>query len=151
MRWDTDASPTVPGFLMRSLVRRGFTLIELLIVVAIIGLLAAIAIPKINNTKQRANRTSGLADMRNLATAQEKFFVDNGRYGGIADTAAMPFWPSKGNTGLAIVLTGAPAGSTGYNASISIQGSETCGVFYGSAPKPAGMPASTPDGAPACW
>jgi prepilin-type N-terminal cleavage/methylation domain-containing protein len=136
---------------MRSPNTRGFTLIELLIVVVIIGVLAAIALPRISSTKQRANRSSGLADMRNLATGQEKFFVDNSRYGGLADTAAMPFTPSTGNTGLVINLTGTPAGATGYNASISIQGNETCGVYYGAAPKPTGMPLSTPDGAPACW
>ena len=51
--------------------RKGFTLIELLIVVVIIGILAAIAIPKFANTKQKAVLASMKSDMRNMVTAQE--------------------------------------------------------------------------------
>jgi type IV pilus assembly protein PilA len=136
---------------MRRSMKKGFTLIELLIVVVIIGILAAVAIPKFANTKQRANRSSGTADMRNLATAQEGFFADNDRYGGIADTAAMRFTPSRGNTGLAITLAGTPSGSTGWSSTIAIPGPQTCGIFVGAAARPAGMPATNPDGVPVCW
>jgi type IV pilus assembly protein PilA len=136
---------------MRSSMKKGFTLIELLIVVVIIGILAAVAIPKFANTKQRANRSSGTADMRNLATAQEGFFADNDRYGALADTAAMRFTPSRGNTGLAITLAGTPAGSTGWSSTIAIPGPQTCGIFVGAAVRPAGMPATNPDGVPVCW
>jgi type IV pilus assembly protein PilA len=130
---------------------RGFTLIELLIVIVIIGILAGIAIPKFNNTKRRANRSAGIADLRNLATAQEGFYADSDRYGALADTALMRFALSRGNTGLAIALSGAPAGSAGWNASLSAAGGSTCGIFVGSAAAPGGMPAGTPDGVPACW
>ena len=57
--------------------RKGFTLIELLIVVVIIGILAAIAIPKFANTKEKAVVASMKSDLRNLVTAQEGFFSDN--------------------------------------------------------------------------
>jgi prepilin-type N-terminal cleavage/methylation domain-containing protein len=62
--------------------RKGFTLIELLIVVVIIGILAAIAIPKFANTKQKAVVASMKSDLRNLVTAQEAFFSDNNDYAG---------------------------------------------------------------------
>ena len=57
--------------------RKGFTLIELLIVVVIIGILAAIAIPKFASTKEKAYLASMKTDLRNLATAQEAYAADN--------------------------------------------------------------------------
>ena len=57
--------------------RKGFTLIELLIVVVIIGILAAIAIPKFANTKEKAYIASMKSDLRNLVTAEESYFADN--------------------------------------------------------------------------
>ena len=65
--------------------RKGFTLIELLIVVVIIGILAAIAIPKFANTKEKAVVASMKSDLRNLVTAQESFFSDNQDYAGGTD------------------------------------------------------------------
>ena len=66
--------------------RKGFTLIELLIVVVIIGILAAIAIPKFASTKEKAYLASMKSDLRNLATAQEGYFADNQVY--LAGTAS---------------------------------------------------------------
>jgi len=60
--------------------RNGFTLIELLVVVVIIGILAAIAIPKYGSVKQTAYRSMVIADLASLRTAQESFFADSGRY-----------------------------------------------------------------------
>src|SRR5258708_12992658 len=60
--------------------RKGFTLIELLIVVVIIGILAAIAIPKFANTKEKAYLASMKTDVRNLVTAEEGYFADSIKY-----------------------------------------------------------------------
>jgi prepilin-type N-terminal cleavage/methylation domain-containing protein len=60
--------------------RKGFTLIELLIVVVIIGILAAIAIPKFANTKDKAKIASMKSDLRNLVSAQEGHFADYQTY-----------------------------------------------------------------------
>src|SRR6266704_1600052 len=57
-----------------------FTLIELLIVVVIIGILAAIAIPKFANTKAKAYIASMKSDLRNLVTAEEAYFADSVKY-----------------------------------------------------------------------
>ena len=135
---------------MRRSMKKGFTLIELLIVVVIIGILAAVAIPKFSNTKQRASRSAGVADMRNLATAQEGFFADSNRYAAIGDTGSavgkMNFTPSNGNTALTLVAT-----TTGWSGVVNIPGGQKCGIFSGTATAPTGMPASNPAGVPTCW
>lgn len=60
--------------------KEGFTLIELLIVVAIIGIIAAIAIPNLLNAIQRGKQKRTMADMRAVGTAVESYAVDNNEY-----------------------------------------------------------------------
>ena len=69
--------------------KKGFTLIELLIVVVIIGILAAIAIPKFANTKDKAYVAAMKSDLRNMATYEEQYAADNnGAYFGGTATSA---------------------------------------------------------------
>ncbi len=74
--------------------RKGFTLIELLIVVVIIGILAAIAIPKFANTKEKAYIAAMKSDLRNLVTAEEAYFADSVKYA--PAIANLKFKPSTG-------------------------------------------------------
>ena len=60
--------------------QKGFTLIELLIVVAIIGIIAAIAIPNLLNAIDRGKQKRTMADMRSIGTAIESYAVDNNFY-----------------------------------------------------------------------
>jgi len=59
---------------------KGFTLIELLIVVAIIGILAAIAVPNFLNAQVRAKVARAQSEIRNLKSVLEQFFIDNNQY-----------------------------------------------------------------------
>jgi type IV pilus assembly protein PilA len=60
--------------------QKGFTLIELMIVIAIIGILAAIAIPQFSAYRRRAYNTAAESDLKNACTAQEAYYVDYATY-----------------------------------------------------------------------
>jgi len=132
--------------------RKGFTLIELLIVVVIIGILAAIAIPKFANTKQKAVKASMISDLRNLATAQEAFYADSSHYatayGTTIATGTLNFSVSQNNT-----LTIGGGNASGWAATISNPGYSpgSCGVFVGTSFSASGTPAAaTQEGVPVC-
>src|SRR5262245_31737132 len=125
--------------------QKGFTLIELLIVVVIIGILAAIAIPKFANTKEKAVVTAMRSDLRNLASVQETYWIQNRVYYGAAIPAAVfDMQPSP-----AVVLTVVSADAAGWSATASAPTvtAISCAIFYGSA---APLPPATVDGAVKC-
>ncbi|PYO95450.1 MAG: pilin [Gemmatimonadetes bacterium] len=112
--------------------RKGFTLIELLIVVVIIGILAAIAIPKFANTKAKAYIASMKSDLRNLVTAEEAYFADSVKYSATLGTIGL----AAGNGGWSVTVTN-------NNLTTPLV---TCAIFINTA---ALAPAAS-EGAPAC-
>jgi type IV pilus assembly protein PilA len=103
--------PTAAGEPM-SRNKKGFTLIELLIVVVIIGILAAIAIPKFANTKDKAYVAAMKSDLRNMATYEEQYAADQGGayFGGTATSLAplQGFSPSQNVTVVIVNTVGPP-------------------------------------------
>jgi type IV pilus assembly protein PilA len=87
--------------------KQGFTLIELLIVVVIIGILAAIAIPKFANTKEKAYVASMKTDLRNLITAQDAYYADNNSW--YAGSTANLGTNYRASTGISVVIGGGSA------------------------------------------
>ncbi len=124
-------------------VRKGFTLIELLIVVVIIGILAAIAIPKFANTKSKAYITAMKSDLRNLVTAEEAFFSDSSKY-----TTQVALLKFQNSTGVASPIVATGQGYwTATNTHTQLPGT-TCGIGINTTNPLTGVVAA--EGEPVC-
>ena len=128
----------------RGIAPKGFTLIELLIVVVIIGILAAIAIPKFASTKEKAYVAAMKSDLRNLVTAEEGYLADNLiYYGGAVPNAALPYRPTTG-----VTVTIVSASTSGFQATAAHTATtRTCAIFYGNI---AAVAPAAINGEPAC-
>ena len=124
--------------------QRGFTLIELLIVVVIIGILAAIAIPKFSSTKGKAYIATMKSDLKNFASAQESYYYDHAvYYNGAVPNAALAFSPSSG---VNVTITAGDVSGWAATATHGIV-PNTCAIYVGGAAPPA---PATVEGSPAC-
>ncbi len=127
--------------------KKGFTLIELLIVVVIIGILAAIAIPRFGQTRERAFVSAMQSDLRNLQTAQEQYYqANNFQYATTAEALTGGTTPlltlSNGVENLTIVASG----GTGFTASVTHASlppaRNACGIAVGTGDD--GQPTTNP-------
>lgn len=93
---------------------KGFTLIELLVVVAIIGILAAIAIPQFAAYRARGFDARAKSDLRNVATAEEAYFADNEIYKNCTNSGCnvLPGVSALSN-GVTLQITATTTGFTG--------------------------------------
>jgi prepilin-type N-terminal cleavage/methylation domain-containing protein len=124
---------------------KGFTLIELLIVVVIIGILAAIAIPKFSATREKAYFAAMKSDLKNLASQQEIYYADSYSY--TTSTTGLGFVTSDGVT---VTITAGTDGWSASNTHSALATTEGCAIYYGGGTAPAAPTTPTAAGEMLC-
>ncbi len=125
--------------------RKGFTLIELLIVVVIIGILAAIAIPKFSQTKDKAKVAAAKSEVKNLMTSMESYYTDHNTY--TTSLAALQITSATTSSGVDLAITaGGDAGYTVTGTVATAAGNVVCTSHVGNF----AVAANVADGAIAC-
>ncbi len=110
---------------------KGFTLIELLIVVVIIGILAAIAIPKFSATREKAYFAAMKSDLKNLASQQEIYYSDAYAY-----STAVTDLAFTNSDGVTVTIAASSSGWSGTATHAALGTAEGCALYYGTATAP---------------